>query len=98
MDNIRDRFHAARREMINAIAELTTLALRAGVDDDAIGDIQGRFFDGNVELKKVFRLVLLLAEIRRPDSSPASSHQPAAEAVNPDETIPKQDKPLRWVM
>jgi hypothetical protein len=68
MDDIRDRFHTARREMINAIAELTTLALRAGVDDSAIHDIQGRFFDGNEELRKVFSLLLLLAEIRRPPS------------------------------
>lgn len=63
MDNIRDSFNAARREMIGGIADLTTLALRAGVDEDAIHEIQARFFDGNVELKKAFRVVLLLAEI-----------------------------------
>ncbi len=66
MDEIRERFHASRREMIGAIADLTTLALRAGVDEDAIHEIQARFFDGNLELKKVFRVLLLLAEIRDP--------------------------------
>ena len=73
MDEIRDRFHAARREMISAIADLTMLALRAGADESAISEIQARFFDGNVELKKVFRVALLLAELRNPGAKQLES-------------------------
>lgn len=50
--------------MIAAFAELTVLALRAGVDEDAVTALHGRFFDGNVHVKHAWRVVLLLAEIR----------------------------------
>jgi hypothetical protein len=64
MDEIRDDFHHGRRAMIDAFAELTTIALRAGVDWDRITEIHGRFFDGNVELRRAFRTAMFLAEIR----------------------------------
>lgn len=66
MDDTRDQFHAGRRAMIDAFAELTTLALRAGVDEGRVTELHGRFFDGNVEAKAAFRVAILLAEVRRP--------------------------------
>lgn len=52
--------------MIDAFAELTTLALRAGVDGDAVTALHGRFFDGNMQAKKTFGAAILVAEIFRP--------------------------------
>lgn len=40
--------------MISAFAELTTLALRAGVDHDAVTALHGEFFDGHVEVKGAY--------------------------------------------
>jgi len=64
-DILRDRFAAGRRDMIGAFAELTMLAGRAGVDPGRISQLHGRFFDGNLEIKRVFVVVVLLAEIQR---------------------------------
>lgn len=49
--------------MIGAFAELTTLALRAGADWDAVSDLHGAFFDGNVAIKDAFRVTLFCAEV-----------------------------------
>jgi hypothetical protein len=51
--------------MINALVEMTMLALRAGADEAQVREVQARFFDGNVESKDAFRAVCLLAELRR---------------------------------
>lgn len=40
--------------MIDAFAELDTLARRAGADADAITAIHGRFFGGNAGIKDAF--------------------------------------------
>jgi len=66
MDEIRDRFNNGRRSMIDAFADLSTLARRAGADPDAITLAHGRFFDGNVETKRAFSILVLLAEVWRP--------------------------------
>ena len=64
MDEIRDDFQRGRRIMIDAFAELTTLALRSGTDPDQVTELHGRFFDGNVASKGAFRTAILLAGIR----------------------------------
>jgi len=69
MDELRDQYAAGRKAMIDAFAELTTLALRAGVDEDAVTALHGQFFDGNVEAKRAWRTCLLLAEILTPRGS-----------------------------
>lgn len=51
--------------MIDAFAELTALARRAGVDADAITATHGKFFDGNVAIKESFWLAVVLPEISR---------------------------------
>lgn len=68
MDEIRDQFNTGRRAMIDVFADLTTLANRAGVDHGAITALHGRFFDGNVEAKRAFNILVLLAEVWRPRS------------------------------
>ena len=66
MDEIRDQFNHGRRYMIDAFADLSTLARRAGADPDAITQAHGRFFDGNVQVKRAFNVLVLLAEAWRP--------------------------------
>jgi hypothetical protein len=66
MDRLRDQHNDGRAAMIGAFAELTTLALRAGVEGEAVTVIHGRFFDGNVRIKSVWRAAVLLAEISQP--------------------------------
>ncbi len=65
--------------MIAAFAELTTLALRVGADSDDVTALHGRFFDGNVDVKKAWRCVLLLAEIYVPGprATRHGRHRPA---------------------
>ena len=63
MDTIRDTFNDGRRSMIEAFAELSALARRAGVDEGEITEAHGRFFDGNAKVKSSFRACVLLAEI-----------------------------------
>lgn len=46
--------------MVDAFAELTALARRAGVDPDAITATHGRFLDGNVAVKESFWLAVVL--------------------------------------
>lgn len=70
MDEIRDQFNTGRRAMIDAFVELGALARRAGVDHDAISELHGRFFDGNVETKRAFRVCILLAEVKPPAEQP----------------------------
>ncbi len=65
MDTARDQFTAARVAMRDAFAQMSDLARRAGADADRITELHGRFFDGNVDIKRVWRRVLLLAELRR---------------------------------
>lgn len=57
-----ERHATGRGAMIGAFADLTTLALRAGVTWDSISRLHGEFFDGNVEMKRAFEVVVLLAE------------------------------------
>lgn len=63
MDELRDQHNDGRTAMIAAFGELTTLALRAGVDEDVVTALHGQFFDGNVSVKRAWRVTLLLAEI-----------------------------------
>lgn len=63
MDAIRQQFQGARTSMIGAFAELTTLALRAGVPRDEITRLHGRFFDGNVDAKDAFSVAAFVAEL-----------------------------------
>lgn len=65
MDTLRDDFNSGRQAMIAAFAELTTMAWRAGADEDAVTALSARFFDGNVQVKSAFRAVILLAELHR---------------------------------
>lgn len=65
MDRICDQFTTGRRLMLDAFADLTVLARRVGVNPDAITETHGRFFDGNVAVKHVFRVCVLLAELGR---------------------------------
>lgn len=65
MDELRDKFHAGRRDMLDAFVDLSTLARRAGVPEIEISATHGQFFDGNVAIKEAFRVVILLALIRR---------------------------------
>lgn len=65
MDELRDKFHAGRRDMLDAFVDLSTLARRAGVPEIEISAAHGQFFDGNVAIKDAFRVVILLALIRR---------------------------------
>lgn len=64
MDDNRDKFNHGRRDMIDAFADLSTLARQAGADEDQITATHGQFFDGNVAVKQAFRVVILLAAIR----------------------------------
>lgn len=82
-DEIRDRYAEGRKAMIAAFAELTTLAMRAGVDEDAIHELHGRFFDGNVASKRAFRVIALLAELH---TSPPSGDDPLRVNKRPDPT------------
>jgi hypothetical protein len=66
MDDIRDRFNGGRRAMIDAFVDLSTLARRAGVTEDEITEVHGRFFDGNVETKRAWGVLNLLLEVWRP--------------------------------
>lgn len=52
--------------MIDAFVMVSDLARRSGVDEDNILSAHSRFFDGNVELKDSFRVVALLARVRKP--------------------------------
>jgi hypothetical protein len=56
--------------MVDAFAELSALARRSGVDDEAITRAHGRFFDGNVQVKNAFAVAVLLAEIGRTVQGP----------------------------
>lgn len=66
MDGTWDEFQSAREQMIAAFAELTTAAMRAGVDENLIHELHARFFDGNVEVKEAFWVAVTLARIFQP--------------------------------
>jgi hypothetical protein len=63
MNTTRELFADGRADMIAAFAELTTLAMRAAADEDAVTALHGRFFDGNVKVKRAFNVALLFAEM-----------------------------------
>lgn len=66
MDEIVNRYNHGRRAMIDAFVDLSTLARRAGVTEDELTAVHGRFFDGNVEVRRAFGPLLLLLELWRP--------------------------------
>lgn len=66
MDEIVGKYQHGRRAMIDAFVELSTLARHAGVTEDEITPVHGRFFDGNVEVRRAFGTLLLLAKVWRP--------------------------------
>jgi hypothetical protein len=63
MNELRDKFHHGRYDMLEAFVKLSALARRAGADEDDISETHGQFFDGNVEVKESFRAAVLLAEV-----------------------------------
>jgi hypothetical protein len=63
MDELRNQHNDGRTAMIAAFGELTTLALRAGMDEGVVTALHGQFFNGNVDVKCAWRVALLLAEI-----------------------------------
>ena len=65
VDQLRNQFNTGRTEMIAAFVGLSDLARRHGVDEDTITALHGRFFDGNVTVKTRWRVLLLIAEMRR---------------------------------
>lgn len=75
MDTIRDQFGTGRRDMLDAFVALSGLARRAGVDDDEISDIHGKFFDGNVAIKESFGA--LCAVTPHPPAGPGTAPPPA---------------------
>lgn len=56
MDEIVGKHQHGRRAMIDAFVELSTLARRAGVTEDEITPVHGRFFNGNVQAKRAFNI------------------------------------------
>lgn len=64
MDDTCDQFHAGRRLMVEAFVDLSTLAMRAGADYDEITALHGRFFDGHVQIRRSFRVAVILARLR----------------------------------
>lgn len=64
MEDIREQFFAGRRQMVDAFVEMKAAARLAGVDEDAVQEIVGRFFDGHVEVRRAFLVASVLAEIR----------------------------------
>jgi hypothetical protein len=82
MDEIQDQYQQGRRAMINAFADMTALAYRAAYDGalsyDEVLELHGRFFDGNVMVKRAFIAAVLLAETRR--RRLAGGHDPGAGA------------------
>jgi len=64
MDELRNTYNAGRAAMRAAFAELSTAARWAGVDEDTITALHGRFFDGHVQLKSAGKALFLLASLR----------------------------------
>lgn len=63
MNELCERFDAGLQAMIDAFAELTTLACRAGVERDAVVPLHGRFFDGKVSASEQFGAASILARV-----------------------------------
>ncbi len=53
--DLRDQFTAGRLKMRDAFVAVCDLARRAGVDEDVITGLQGKFFDGNVEVREAVK-------------------------------------------
>ncbi len=53
-----DQLTAGRRKMRDAFVNVSDLARRAGVDEDAISELHGEFFDGNVEVQDAVQALL----------------------------------------
>lgn len=66
MTPIEEQFHTGRRKMINAFADLTTLATRAGAHHDSITALHGQFFDGNVDVKDAWTTSAFTTWLRDP--------------------------------
>jgi hypothetical protein len=65
MDELLRKLNERRRDMIDAFAELTTLAHRAGVAPIEMTALHGMFFDGNVTVKYAAGGLALLARLER---------------------------------
>lgn len=64
MDEMRHPFDDARRTMIEAFEDLSSLACHAGADPDAITAARGKFRDGNLEIGHAFACLAFVAEVR----------------------------------
>lgn len=58
-----EEFHAGRRLMLEAFVDLSDLA-RGHIPHRVLLDIQGRFFDGNVQVKRAWEVLVFGAELR----------------------------------
>jgi hypothetical protein len=64
LDDLAEQFHAGRRAMLEVFVELSGRIQRGEtVDHDALSELHGRFFDGNVQLKRAFTPVWWIAVI-----------------------------------
>jgi hypothetical protein len=63
-DDLDQEFHAARRRMLEAFVDLSSLVRHYAVPPGVITDLQGRFFDGNVDVKRAWQVARLDTELR----------------------------------
>lgn len=62
-DDLDQEFHAARRLMLEAFVDLSDLA-RGHLPHRVLLDVQGRFFDGNVQVKRAWEVLKFDDELR----------------------------------
>lgn len=68
VDKLCDETNEARRKMIFAFTQLSDMARKAGVHEEAITVLHGRFFDGNEAIKSAYLKTTLLARLYVADS------------------------------
>lgn len=63
MGDLSSAHDAGVQAMIDAFAELTTLAWRSGADQDAVSALHGRFFDGKIAAGEAMGAAVILAQL-----------------------------------
>jgi hypothetical protein len=63
-DDLDQEFHGARRLMLEAFVDLSNLARHYGIPAGVITDLHGRFFDGNVQVKRAWEVLRFDGELR----------------------------------
>lgn len=81
MNELCERFDAGLQAMIDAFAELTTLAYRAGVGRDAVVPLHGRFFDGKVSASETFGAASILARVWCDQAGDSDGRSPVNEST-----------------